>query len=172
LRRIGDSAIASYHGGIASGDTAFLAGQAEIAVAKKHYESEIAHFRSNPDDFEDEIGWSEVVIYSELFTFDGKYDRALKELKSLARWLVGREVETFWDDVVGDDSEWDIDDSRRTAVSSFKIDAFPEECYGKGLPLELRVKLGIYRLRIGNEDEAMVGLFYASILVTRTSLIM
>jgi general transcription factor 3C polypeptide 3 (transcription factor C subunit 4) len=155
LRRIGESATAAFHAGIAGGETAVTAGRAEIEVAIKHYEKEIAHFKTDPSDFEDEVGWSEVVAYCELFTLDGRYERAIRELRALARWLLGREEETFWDDVVENDAEWDVTDDRRIAISSYKPDATRMDLYGEGLPLELRAKLGIYRLRQGKENEAM-----------------
>ncbi|EPE36105.1 TPR-like protein [Glarea lozoyensis ATCC 20868] len=163
MRRVGESAIAAFHAGIANGETAVTAGRAEIEVAINRYTKEIAHFKSNPDDFDEEIGWSEVLAYSELFIFDGRYERAIKELSSLARWLVGREEESFWEDFTENDAEWDISNSRRSGVPSFKPDAFTPESYGLGLPLELRAKLGIYRLRLGHEDEAMASFTYNAI---------
>jgi general transcription factor 3C polypeptide 3 (transcription factor C subunit 4) len=158
LRRIGECGTAAFHAGFASGETAVTAGRAEIEVAINHYEKEIAHFKTDPSDFEDEVGWSEAVAYCELFTLDGRYERAIKELRALARWLLGREEETFWDDVVENDAEWDITDARRNLNPSYKPDATRLDLYGQGLPLELRAKLGIYRLRQGKEVEAMVSL--------------
>jgi general transcription factor 3C polypeptide 3 (transcription factor C subunit 4) len=67
---------------------------------------------------------------------------------------LGRGTEEFWDEVLGDDREWDLDNERRALVSSFDCENFPITSYGSGLPLEFRIKLGVYRLHLGNREEA------------------
>ena len=79
-----------------------------------------------------------------------------RELKLLSRWIMGRHEESWWDKVVDDDREWDADDARRMQIEEYVASHFDSQLYGEGLPLELRVKLGLYRLRLGNFDEAMV----------------
>ena len=102
------------------------------------------------------FGWPDINIYVELYAYLNQYESALWELKSLARWIMGREQETLWDEIVEDDREWDEGDSRRLEVERFTPGKFDPQLYGAGLPLELRVKLGLYRLRLQNFEEAMV----------------
>jgi len=71
---------------------------------------------------------------------------------------LGRGRETHWDDIVEDDREWDSKDiPRRSQVQHFSPGQYGSMTYGDGLPLEIRIKLGIYRLRLGNHvKEALV----------------
>ncbi len=133
----------------------------EIDKAKQRYRQHMTVSMDPDEPPENKFTWSDVNIYVELFGYEDQYKKGITELKSLARWQLGREAETYWDDVQEDDREWDADDHpRRAEVPSFQSGRFPRGSYGDGLPLELRIKLGIYRLRAskGDLNEAMVRL--------------
>lgn len=105
-----------------------------------------------------DFSWSDVNIYAELYALLGQHEKGLKALKQLARWLLGRKDDTMWETFDEDDREWDADDSpRRIKVDGYIPGQWPRDSYGLGLPLELRIKLGLFRLRMGPEhkDEAL-----------------
>lgn len=120
------------------------------------YKKTIEHFKEAPDVYESSIDWNDLHSCAVLYSLMGKNEDALKEMKSLARWLLGREEEIFWDDVTENDCEWDVDDSRRSSIEQYTSGAFPLSSYGEGLPVELRIYLGKYRLNLKHHDEAMV----------------
>jgi general transcription factor 3C polypeptide 3 (transcription factor C subunit 4) len=130
--------------------------QDEVGSAKEFYKESIVHFKTSVDIAERTFGWSDINIYIELYGYLGQYNEAMKELKSLARWLLGRDEETYWDMVINDDREWDAGDLRRVECPDYAVGRFPLSTYGAGLPLELRVKLGLYRLHLGHHEEALV----------------
>lgn len=133
--------------------------QDQAELAKELYVASIAGLKTTTTNLWDVFSWSDVNIYVELYGYLGQYNEAIKELKSIARWMVGRQVEHYWDSVTNNDCEWDCDDLRRTKIPQFVIGKFPSESYGPSLPLELRVKLGLYRLQLDDHSEAMVLLF-------------
>jgi general transcription factor 3C polypeptide 3 (transcription factor C subunit 4) len=120
------------------------------------FEEAIAYFmKRKPDD--SDFDWEMINIYLDLLERKGQYEQALLRLKSLARWKQGRSKERYWD-AQEDDREYDLEDEpRRIAVPQFKRKAQSAN-FGKTLPLEIRVKLGIFRLRKSADDfrEAMV----------------
>lgn len=137
------------------------ASEGQREVARDAYSRCIAHFRS-----EYPIGaahpglsftWEDAFTYVALLTHLEQYDDALREARSLARWLLGRLEETFWDELK-DDREWDEGDERRLQVPAYISEKYPASSYGFGLPLRLRISLAICRLRLDreNDDEAMV----------------
>lgn len=134
----------------------------EVELAKRLYEEIFAHYQSPANKPERAISWHEVNAYVTLYEYNGQYAAAISELKSLSRWLLGRESQTFWDGITEDDREWDADSSRRIEVPNFSVDAYPLSTYGEGLPLELRVKLGLCRLNLGHHKEALVRIFLCS----------
>jgi general transcription factor 3C polypeptide 3 (transcription factor C subunit 4) len=120
------------------------------------YKETIHYLRTSEVELEFNFGWMEAIIYLELYAFAGMFEEAIRELKSVARWLLGREEDVFWDGVTSNDSEWDAYDDRRKEVAEFEGEKFPPEQYGMGLPLELRVKLGLWRMRLGHHQESQV----------------
>ncbi|TGZ83358.1 TPR-like protein [Ascodesmis nigricans] len=125
-------------------------GHAKIAEAIGLYEKAIAHFRKKKD--KRSFGWSELNILVELFIMDKRWIEAINTIKEVARWLLGRDEETFWDNYE-DDREWDVDDASRESVAGFDADKFSATAYM--LPIELRVKLGLCRLELTQTDAAM-----------------
>ncbi|RKF80761.1 Transcription factor tau subunit sfc4 [Golovinomyces cichoracearum] len=120
------------------------------------YAQSIAHFQSFNDVSTTLFDWSNVDVYITLHEFSGDHKRAILELKSIARWLLGRKDEEYWDNIIDNDCEWDLDDSRRISVPGFKLGKHPWASYGHSLPIQLRMKLGLYRLQLGYHDEAMI----------------
>jgi general transcription factor 3C polypeptide 3 (transcription factor C subunit 4) len=128
----------------------------EVKSAKELYKEIFAYLRSPSNEDEQEVTWNDVNAYITLYEYLGEYTTALVELKSLSRWLLGRESEDFWDEITVDDREWDTDNSRRAEIQDFDIDRFPLSTYGDGLPLELRIRMGLCRLNSGHNEEALV----------------
>lgn len=131
----------------------------DVQKALDHYQSSVAHYMTlNPEDAP-EFSWSDVNIYGELFSYLGLYAEGLAALKTVSRWLLGRKGDTMWEEFEDDDREWDADDSpRRIKADGYIPKQWPRDSYGLGLPLELRIKLGLFRLKMGYEhkDEALV----------------
>ena len=120
----------------------------------------------------EEFTWMDITIYVELFASLKKYNEAVALLKTLARWMLGRggPDEAYWATMPttsavradggehedNDDREWDrYDEPRRRHVPGFQPGRYPASAYGEGLPVDLRTKLAIYRLKLGHEDEAI-----------------
>ncbi|KAI5863200.1 TPR-like protein [Durotheca rogersii] len=114
----------------------------------------ISHFRNNGFDSRYPFEWQDIRIFVDLLVHLEWYGDAVYELKSLSRWLLARSDEAFWDGE-DDDREWDITNTRRLEVGGYRDGEHPASSYGGGLPLELRTKLAVCRLKLGREDEAM-----------------
>ncbi|KAI1369100.1 hypothetical protein F5Y08DRAFT_181973 [Xylaria arbuscula] len=118
------------------------------------YRRAFDHFRVGSIDQPHPIEWQDINIFVGLLAYVEHTKDAIFHLKLLARWLMGRSSESFWDDWQDDDREWDIDDVRRTEYQEFKSGTYPQSSYGSGLPLDLRAKLAVYRIKLGDLDEA------------------
>ncbi|KAJ8119673.1 hypothetical protein O1611_g10557 [Lasiodiplodia mahajangana] len=118
------------------------------------YSRAFSHFRANAIDGRPPFEWQDVDVFSRLLIHVEHTKDALYELKSLSRWLLGRPSENFWDDWQDDDREWDVDNVRRTGFEDFQEGRYPELSYGSGFPLDMRTKLAVYRLKLGDLDEA------------------
>lgn len=118
------------------------------------------------DPVTNDLDWELINIYLDLLDRAGSYAKGITKLKSLSRWKQGRHAETFWDEL-DDDREFDIEDEpRRVAVPQF-VQKSQDAKYGSTLPLEIRVKLGLFRLRRSKDDfkEAMVCIVVADEVV-------
>lgn len=127
--------------------------------AMEHYNASISFYQSREPEQPKTFTWSDVNIYVELFANQQRYDEGLSALKSLSRWLLGRRSDPLWDAFDHDDREFDLDDHpRRVLVQGFQPGYYNAMTYGKGMPIELHVKLGLYRLRSVERrvDEALV----------------
>ncbi|KAL8992356.1 MAG: hypothetical protein Q9169_007160 [Polycauliona sp. 2 TL-2023] len=112
------------------------------------YDQIIPHYQTADTEQTGSFSWSDVNIYVELFAYQQRYAEAITKLKSLSRWLLGRRSDVIWEGFCEDDREWDCDDQpRRARIPDFVPGTYPAESYGSGLPLELQIKLGIYRLK-------------------------
>lgn len=138
-----------------SHDTTVLRHLAEIYIdldepdnALSHYEASIHHFQSIEPCEVTSFTWSDVNIVCELYGVQRRYDEGITMLKTLSRWLLGRAREKCWEIFHEDDREWDLEDQpRRDEVAGFVPGEYDVTLYGDGLPLELRVKLGVFRLK-------------------------
>ncbi|KAL8943122.1 MAG: hypothetical protein Q9216_001252 [Gyalolechia sp. 2 TL-2023] len=121
--------------------------------AMEHYGACIRFYQSQEPKKATTFTWSDVNIYVELFADQKRYLDGILELKSLSRWLLGRRGDTIWENFQEDDREWDMDDyPRRVQVKGFQVGFHTDTSYGKGMPLELHVKLGSYRLKVGERQ--------------------
>ena len=133
----------------------------EVERALRHYDHSISHYQSKEPHVVTSITWSDLNIYAELLSCLGDYSKGLQILKTLCRWLLGRKDDRIWDEFADDDREFDVEDLPRRAIAEeFVPGKFEAATYGEGLPLELRVKLGVFRLKLGRSYlvEAMVRL--------------
>lgn len=138
-----------------------------VQPAQDLYKDAIQFYKASDSVPGEEFTWSDANIYLELYSYAGQYADAIHELRSLARWFLGREAEGFWDEYPDDDREWDATDERRLLTPNFDPERFDSVQYGNGLPLEFRVKLGQYRLKTKNKSEALVRSFYPVCCVWR-----
>ena len=123
-------------------------GEAEKAIAP--FEAYLAHCQSLQPEVVKSFDWSDINIYAELCAISFEPQTAIQKVKAVARWRLGRLKERYWDEYNDDDREYDTEDMlRRTQVPQFSPGKYDRVSYGLGLPLELRVKLGILRLDIG-----------------------
>lgn len=151
-------------------DTRVLATMAQMGTANDRqtalhlpgilecFETTINHFVSLTDPSSSGLDFSFLYVYLDLLDKAGDYNYALVRLKTLSRWIQNRATETYWDNL-NDDREFDFEDiPRRIAVAEFtKQKKRRRGNYGKGLPLEIIIKMGLFRLRMTppNLDEAM-----------------
>lgn len=149
-------------------DTIVLRHLAEIYIelenpehALRHYQYSISHFQASEPHGVASFTWSDVNIVAELYGFQQRYEEGIVQLKSLSRWLLGRREDSYWESFNKDDREWDLDDQpRRTELLDFVPGEYDAASYGDGLPLDLRIKLGIFRLKAQSHDlkEALASL--------------
>ncbi|THC93697.1 hypothetical protein EYZ11_006808 [Aspergillus tanneri] len=130
----------------------------DVQKAVDHWTRSVKHLMSLGPEATPEFSWSDINIYAELYSYLGQHEEGLKALKSLSRWFLGRKDDTMWDNFDEDDREWDADDSpRRIKADGYNPGQWSRDSYGLGLPLELRIKLGLFRLKMGysHKDEAL-----------------
>ena len=140
-------------------DTEILRHVAELSIesnephkAIEYYKKAIYHYQTREDQDRYIFSWSDVNICIELYAFAHRYEEGLEVLKSLSRWVLGRKVDPMWTNFHEDDREWDANDTpRRIKTASFEPGVYNRESYGSGLPLELRIKMGLFRLKMGSQ---------------------
>ena len=136
-------------------DSKNVAAAAGSALAA--YDVLFRHTEAFPDAGEAaQISWYDVGVYSELLACAERPRDAIFQLKSLARRLLGRGQDIFWDRWQDDDREFDEDGSRRVEVDEYNLLPHHPMAYGLGLPKDLRVRLAIYRMTAGDIQEALV----------------
>ncbi|KAG0215651.1 transcription factor TFIIIC subunit tfc4 [Mortierella sp. GBA30] len=131
------------------------------------YEAAYLHYSSLPDRFsgantdpfdvteqsEDEaaqnepFGYSALNMLSELYIMFEEYEKPIKMIKAWSRRLQRRSHQTWWDDYK-DDREFDTD------ADDEEMQATLGENRTRGLPVDLRVKLGVCRLMMEEVKEA------------------
>lgn len=97
------------------------------------------------------FGWSELNSLAELYYKQKAWHKTIREIKSIARWILERKDETWWDDQK-DDTEFDERrlDIKRSDRGKSRVDE-PEKYE---LPLDIRVKLLLSRLQLDDIEEA------------------
>lgn len=122
----------------------------KLTAVPEAFEASIRYFKAvEKKGGQNFFDFSTVNIYMDVLYELEDFEKGVHGLRQLARWLVGRQDDTFWDPQP-DDREWDIDDEpRRIQVPSFTAGKFEKSAYGEGLPLDLRILLGLFRLRLG-----------------------
>lgn len=96
--------------------------------------------------------WSELNILSELYASKAAWVLGIKSLRQISRWIQERESQSFWDDNLDNDIEFD---DRRNDDARFQKLKRHEKSLDYTLPIDIRVQLGIFRLNNKNEDEAL-----------------
>ncbi|KAL4806915.1 hypothetical protein BDV18DRAFT_121499 [Aspergillus unguis] len=135
-----------------------LTEQNKYQIALDHWSECVQHYTKQDPENSPEFTWSDANIYIELYSYLGQHLEGLKAAKSISRWLLGRKDDTMWEDFDDDDREWDDEDSpRRIKAHGYVPKRWPLESYGPELPLEFRVKIGLFRLKLGDKhvDEAL-----------------
>ncbi|GAO48244.1 TPR-like protein [Saitoella complicata NRRL Y-17804] len=104
--------------------------------------------------------FSELNILAEAYMEEERWSECIERIRSGARWLRGRRSETWWDEV-GTDCEWDVDDERRRKAVEV-INRRSRRTVGLrdgrdmySLPVELKIKLGQCRLKLGEWEEGL-----------------
>lgn len=131
----------------------------DVDKAVSHYNHSLSHYRVKEPDHVVSVSWSDINVYAELYGIKREYAKGIAQIKSLSRWLLGRGSDVSWEAVDTDDREWDVNDEpRRALAKGFVAGQYDAASYGNGLPIELRIKLGIYRLNMGDQHlhEAIV----------------
>ncbi|KAF9432742.1 transcription factor TFIIIC subunit tfc4, partial [Entomortierella beljakovae] len=93
------------------------------------------------------FGYSALNMLSELYIMFEEYEKPIKMIKVWSRRLQRRSHQTWWDDYK-DDREFDTDPDDEELQASLG------ENRTRGLPIDLRVKLGICRLMLEEVKEA------------------
>ncbi|KAL4884513.1 hypothetical protein BJY04DRAFT_225696 [Aspergillus karnatakaensis] len=132
--------------------------QNEYQKPVDHWSESVQHYMLKEPERTPQFTWSDANIYIELYALSGQHSEGLKAAKAVSRWLLGRKDDTMWNDFDEDDREWDDNDfPRRIKADGYVPKRWPLESYGSGLPLEFRIKMGLFRLKLGYEqlDEAL-----------------
>ncbi|GMM27820.1 transcription factor TFIIIC subunit [Martiniozyma asiatica (nom. inval.)] len=95
--------------------------------------------------------WSELNILSELYSTKAAWSLGIKSLRQISRWIQGRETQTFWDDNMANDIEFD--ERKLDHPRWIKLDEEKDKDYS--LPIDIRIQLGIFRLNNKEEEEAL-----------------
>ncbi|KAK5944375.1 transcription factor TFIIIC subunit tfc4 [Knufia obscura] len=127
----------------------------DVAKARVVYEDHFDYYKNAGITEEDHYTWQDIGIYIDLLVQADETAHAIVMLKRLSRLLCGRGDEYYWEEYIEDDREFDQNHyPRRLQEIRFEPNRYPEHTYGEELPLDLRGKLGILRLKLNNREEA------------------
>lgn len=105
------------------------------------------------------FGWTELNITLELLASQHSWAPGIKLIKVVARWKQGRRDEAWWDDE-DNDSEFDMD-RRRDYILAKKPASYNDLMHRDiHLPIDIRFKLGCFRLELDHKDEAILHFEY------------
>lgn len=127
--------------------------QATIATAST---SRVTKSRVSSSQTTPKFGWSELNILSELYGAQNEWLKAIQLIKTTARWLTQRSDERFWNDVAEDNDD-EFDPERAPLNRHFPRSKIgdPEALKAYTLPLDLRAKMIVYRLKLGHLQTAL-----------------
>ncbi|WRT64759.1 uncharacterized protein IL334_001693 [Kwoniella shivajii] len=125
-----------------------------VQVMRETFDWHIATF-SSPDDHRP-VGHNSMTIERVLqlvdeFLFLDDLDQALEIVRKGQRWLQGRRNQKQWD-TFSDDREYDPPGTIRTTNDGKDSD----ESEGFAMDIQLRHKLALIRLRLGDDEEALI----------------
>ncbi|QIX00987.1 hypothetical protein AMS68_006504 [Peltaster fructicola] len=131
----------------------------ETSMARKSYEFALEEAYAtvyNLSDDELGVAWSHLNIYLELVDRTAVPADTIFITKRHARKFLGRADENFWDNYQNDDRELDTEHTRRYDVIEYQQGRASRDRakYGDGLPLEIRIKLGLFRLKMDKAQRA------------------
>ncbi|KAF2267689.1 TPR-like protein [Lojkania enalia] len=112
----------------------------------KTFDASIAYFVAKDQPSSSNLNWSLLNVYLELLESSKDFTGALHRLRVLSRWIQGRAEEVYWDKYQ-DDREFDSEDEPRRSDTPEFSRVSNRNKYGKVVPLEIRMKLGLLRLR-------------------------
>ncbi|KAG0056447.1 transcription factor TFIIIC subunit tfc4 [Gryganskiella cystojenkinii] len=140
--------------------------QENMHRALEMYEAAYLHYSSMPDQYansddpfaaptkEDQpFSYSALNILSDLYIMFEEYEKPLQIIKTWSRRLQRRSHQTYWDEYT-DDREFETDDFDEELQSSLG------DRRTRGLPIDLRVKIGTCRLMFEEVKEAKVQFRY------------
>lgn len=124
--------------------------------AREAYERIFEMSEDNEKFGDAETQWTHLTQYVDLAEKTLPEARTLAQIKRIARWFLGRREDSHWDDYTMDDREFDAEHTRREQAPEFHNSQTKDlEAYGEGMPLDIRVRMGLLRLKLGDAVEAM-----------------
>ncbi|KAL8874624.1 MAG: hypothetical protein Q9174_000087 [Haloplaca sp. 1 TL-2023] len=121
-----------------------------VSQAIKHYDAAIKFYQVHEPERAKTMTWSDINIYVELFADQGQYDEAIEKLRFLTCWILGLRGDTVAEDASLDDRDWVVQILSRQAGHRGVASQESDGLEAMAIPIELRVKLGIYRLKASN----------------------
>ncbi|KAL5612537.1 uncharacterized protein BROUX77_002693 [Berkeleyomyces rouxiae] len=130
--------------------------QTSAPFAIKAYQEFVEFEKSQIDAQNRKFSWNDIIFYTELLSASNQFHEAVVEVKRLARWLLSMPEDSFWSTWTEDDREFDLENTRRLQVSSDPLDKVQYD--EDQLPIQLRVRLGTNRLKLGDIEEGLMHL--------------
>ncbi|KAL8972916.1 MAG: hypothetical protein Q9183_000267 [Haloplaca sp. 2 TL-2023] len=118
-----------------------------VSQAIELYDAAIQFYQVHEPKRAKTLTWSDINVYVELFADQGRYDEAIEKLRLLSCWLLGLRGDTVLEDTNLDDRDWVAQVLSRQADHCGAASHESDVPGTLAVPIELRVKLGIYRLK-------------------------
>ena len=141
-----------------------------VSQAIEHYDAAIQFYQVHEPKKAKTLTWSDVSVYVELFADQGRYDEAIEKLRLLSCWLLGLRGDTVLEDTNLDDRDWVARILSRQAGQCGAASHESDVSGTMAVPIELRVKLGIYRLK-ASDCQVEVALVSFRCTLARLSLV-
>lgn len=98
--------------------------------------------------------WTELNITCDLFVAQQSWVPGIKLIKLFSRWKQKRQDETWWD-ADDDDAEFDLERRLKVVLSIRPAHAASILARKVWLPIDIRFKLGFFRLQLDQKEEAL-----------------